>query len=225
MSAQSIQYSRLENKGFGYMLHYTGLAFLIIAVSLDGFGVGATYGMRRIRVPINALLIIMLCSGIVVFLSMTIGNFLRSFISPHIAGQVGGVILIALGIFSLVNVLRSKFKQHEANQQTKSLQKHRWRTVITTPAKADLDQSGIISANEAILLGVALALDAFGAGIGASVAGYSPFLTTILVACMSGLFVYSGIQMGLVLAEKKYLKQLAFIPPILLMILGLINLI
>src|SRR5699024_12408710 len=94
------------SKGFGCMLFYTGLIFLVFAVSLDGFGVGVTYGMRKIHVPYSALFIIMLCSGIFVLLSMTIGNLLSTFISPHIAKIIGGCILISLGIFSLFNIIR-----------------------------------------------------------------------------------------------------------------------
>src|SRR5690625_3884374 len=98
------------SKGFGCMLFYTGLIFLVIAVSLDGFGVGVTYGMRKIHVPYSALFIIMLCSGIFVLLSMTIGNMLSTFISPQIAKIIGGCILISLGVFSLFNILRDRRK-------------------------------------------------------------------------------------------------------------------
>src|SRR5690625_544989 len=82
------------------MLFYTGLIILVIAVSLDGFGVGVTYGARNILVPPLALLIIMFCSGVIVLLSMTIGNVLSAFISPQLASTFGGAILVALGIFS-----------------------------------------------------------------------------------------------------------------------------
>ncbi|HLQ97259.1 MAG TPA: sporulation membrane protein YtaF, partial [Candidatus Dormibacteraeota bacterium] len=34
------------------MLYYTGLILLVIAVSLDGFGVGVSYGMQKIRMPL-----------------------------------------------------------------------------------------------------------------------------------------------------------------------------
>jgi putative sporulation protein YtaF len=200
------------------MLLYTGLFFLVIAVSLDGFGVGVTYGMRKIRIPLFGLLIIMFCSGIMVLLAMTIGSSLRSFISPSMAEVLGGGILIALGLFSLYNILLSKRNDHTPPKKQNILT-----TVLNTPDKADLDQSGTISANEALLLGTALALDAFGAGIGASMLGYSPVITAFFIACMSGVFVFCGIRTGMLLSRSKYLQNMSFIPPILLITLGIFN--
>jgi|SRR5690625_668158 len=206
------------------MLFYTGLLFLVIAVSLDGFGVGMTYGMRKIHVPFTALAIIMLCSGCVVLISMTIGNMLSSFVSPHLTTHLGGLILIMIGCFSLYNIIRSNAKPSQS-KNTRGEPKHTFKTVLSTPDQADLDQSGIISANEALILGVALALDAFGAGIGASMLGYSPLMTTILIALMSGLFVYCGIKIGLILLRNKYLQKMTFLPPLILITLGVMNLI
>lgn len=205
------------------MLFYTGLIFLVIAVSLDGFGVGISYGMRKIHVPLVALLIIMLCSGIVVFLSMTIGNILSALITARGAEIFGGMILVALGIFSLWNIYRTSPNAKKVDQATPGNKFTNIKTVFKTPDKADLDYSGTISANEALLLGFALALDAFGAGFGASMLGYSPVLTPLLIAIMSGLFLYSGIRIGLYLSTKKKLQQMKLIPPLLLILLGISN--
>lgn len=207
------------------MLFYTGLLFLVIAVSLDGFGVGITYGMRKIHVPIIALSIIMFCSGVIVFVSMTIGNLLSTLITPDGARIFGGIILIGLGLFSLWNVSRSRetSKQHNASSKELNHKLANFKKVISMPDNADLDYSGVISVNEAFLLGFALALDAFGAGIGASMLGYSPVLTTVLIAIMSGLFVFCGIRLGLYLSTKKKLQRMRFIPPLLLILLGISN--
>lgn len=208
------------------MLFYTGLFFLVIAVSLDGFGVGVTYGMRKIVVPINALLVIMVCSGIVVLISMEVGSMLHSFLSVGIAKTIGGSILIFIGVFSLINSIRSQLKKQEEKPHPNTSPKHfqNIRTVMTTPDRADLDQSGTISIGEAILLGTALALDAFGAGIGAAILGYSSIITSILIALMSGMFVHYGIKMGIALSKNKKLERMNFLPPVLLITLGVFNL-
>jgi len=208
------------------MLFYTSLLLLVVAVSLDGFGVGITYGMQKIRVPFFPLCIIMLCSGIVVLLSMTIGNILSSMISPHMAQMFGGCILIILGCFSLVKIIRSKVGAGEGSGMSEESARklHQFKTVLSTPDKADWDQSGAISANEALVLGAALALDAFGAGLAAAIIGYSPLLTSILIALMSGTFVYCGMKLGIVLSENKYMQKMTFIPSLLLISLGIFNL-
>ncbi|MFC3039601.1 sporulation membrane protein YtaF [Virgibacillus xinjiangensis] len=198
------------------MLYYTGLFLLVIAVSLDGLGVGITYGMRKIKVPLAALMIIMLCSGIIVLLSMIIGHTLSSFISPEMTQMLGGGILVFLGLFSLYNIIRPEKEGAESSQNILT-------TVLATPDKADLDRSGIISPGEALLLGAALALDAFGAGIAASMIGYAAALTAALIACMSGLFLYSGMKLGLFLSRNKKLQKMTFLPPVLLITLGVTN--
>ena len=88
------------------MVFYINLLFIVIAVSLDGFGVGVTYGMRKIRIPFKALLVIMLCSGIIVLISMMIGHLLRTIISPTVASMIGSTILIFIGIFVLFSIVR-----------------------------------------------------------------------------------------------------------------------
>lgn len=215
------------------MLYYTGLLFLVIAVSIDGFGVGITYGMRKIRVPLAALLIIMMCSGVIVLISMTIGGVLSMFISPEVTQTLGGCILIGLGLFSLFNLIRSHdligktIEQHEPRQNIESSNSRiqHWKTVMQKPHQADLDKSGAISLGEAFILGSALALDAFGAGIGAAIIGYSPLITALLIAFMSGLLLFLGINIGMLLSKNKRLKKMSFLPPLLLITLGVLNIV
>ncbi|MGY0692090.1 sporulation membrane protein YtaF [Virgibacillus sp. FSP13] len=205
------------------MLFYTGLFFLVIAVSLDGFGVGVAYGMRRIRVPLIALCIIMLCSGIIVLLSMTVGSVLSSIISAFTAKIIGGVILIAIGLFTLWKMVTAKKNDTTYASSKSKSQLDQFKSVLKEPRYADLDQSGVISVREAVLLGFALALDAFAAGLGAAMLGYSPLLTASLIAFMSGLFVFCGINIGLFLSNSKWMKKLTLLPPFLLIALGISN--
>lgn len=209
------------------MLYYTGLVLLVIAVSLDGFGVGVTYGMQKIRMPLLSLFIIMCCSGFIVIISMTIGNVLSQYISPSSTSKIGATILILIGTFSLWNVLRqrkkSEVKTEEDATNVNNSKRSAFSKVITTPNKADLDKSGIISAKESLLLGIALAMDAFGAGLGAAIIGYTPSLTAILIAIMSGTFVYVGMKIGLFLSKSKKLQRMGYLPPLLLIALGIFN--
>src|SRR5699024_2702928 len=66
------------------MFYYLHLIIIVFAVSLDGFGVGITYGIRNIKITITALFIIMCCSGSIVLISMTLGHFVRLFLPPVI---------------------------------------------------------------------------------------------------------------------------------------------
>lgn len=210
------------------MIYYMNLISIVIAVSLDGFGVGITYGMRKIRISFPALLVIMLCSGVIVITSMLIGNMLRMFISPAITSILGSVILIALGLFVLFSIIRSNKHEKQENEdesmdgETESTFNH-FKSVVSDPYRADKDRSGSISVGEALVLGTALALDAFGAGIGAAMLGYSPIITSILIATMSGLFVFSGIKIGFLLSQNKTMAKLTYFPPLLLICIGIFN--
>src|SRR5690625_714268 len=203
------------------MLHFAGLLFLVIAVSLDGFTVGLAYGMQQIRIPLTSLTIIMALSGSIVLLSMSLGSLLSPFISPTVTGKIGGIILIILGLFSLYNVLNKKDNENN-NHKHNNKSIPNMRTILLTPEKVDLDRSGTISFNESILLGTALSLDAFGAGFAAALLNYSPLLTTILIAMFSGLFVYSGMSVGDFLAHRKNSQKITFAPGLLLITIGLI---
>lgn len=201
------------------MMFYIKFLSIVVAVSLDGFGVGMTYGMRKIRIPFSGFIIIVSCSGLIVLLSMTIGHFITRFIPPTITGNIGSFILIGLGSFVLLSILRQKY----VRKKPKSEQSHilrRLTSILEDPTKADNDKSGIISISEATVLGIALALDAFAAGFGAAMLGYSPFITAIFIALMSGLFLYSGVTLGHVLAKNTMLSKLPYLPPIVLIAIG-----
>ncbi len=206
------------------MLYYMGLLFLVSAVSMDGFVVGMTYGLRNIRVPFPAICIIMICSGTVVFLAMTIGTAFRSVISPDFTSKIGGVILICIGLFSIWNSLRSR-RDLSAEEMAEDTSKKTNFTsnissVISTPSKADINQSGRISMSEALLLGVALSMDAFGAGFGASMLGYTALMTTIFIAFMSGAFLFAGIHVGAIFAQYSIMRKLVYVPAAILIAIG-----
>lgn len=205
------------------MLFYTGLFLLVIAVSLDGLGVGISYGIQKTRVPLLAILIIMLWSGFTVFLAMSIGDGLQHILSPAISKNLGAIILISLGLFTLINLIRTKKAETENRENPTML--NDVKKVLLSPQQADLDQSGTISKQEAILLGMALALDAFGAGIAASLLHYSAVLTPVLVALMSGMFLFAGLKLGLFLSKYEDIQFFSFIPSLLLIGIGLFNVI
>ncbi len=205
------------------MLYYTGLFLLVIAVSLDGLGVGISYGIQKTRIPLLPIAIIMCCSGFMVFISMTIGDALKRFINPGLSENLGALILIGIGCFTLAKLVQANNDQSTEPETSTVITDVK--KVFRSPQKADLDHSGTISKQEAILLGMALALDAFGAGFAASLLHYSVMLTAVLVATMSGMFLFIGLKLGYFLSKKGEKKFLSFFPSLLLIGIGFFNLI
>ena len=89
-------------------MHASGasIALLALAVSLDGFGVGASYGIRGIRIPAVSVFIIAACSGAVVWLAMTAGAHLAVLLPHAIARAAGAALLIGVGIWALAQLKR-----------------------------------------------------------------------------------------------------------------------
>lgn len=213
------------------MVHLS-LILLSLALSIDSCSVGFTYGLRNLRIPFKSILVIMFCSALVMFISMEIGLMLQNVFSPSFTKLLGGFILISMGIYIIVQYFLNSTDEIEdlENNIEKILFNLEIRSlgvvihILHRPTKADLDKSGGINGLEALLLGFALSLDAFGAGIGASLLGYSPIILAIVTAVMSGSFLYFGFKMGATLSKWKWLQKCSFIPGIILIIIGLTKL-
>lgn len=84
-----------------------------------------------------------------------------------------------------------------------------------------MDKSGDITAGEAALLGAALSIDAFGAGIGAAFMGFSPWTTGLLVSGFCTLFIFIGLRLGFKYSSIGWIKRLSFIPGVILILFGI----
>ncbi|CAH1204611.1 putative sporulation protein YtaF [Paenibacillus auburnensis] len=226
------------------------LLLLAFALSLDGFGVGITYGLRKMKIPLLSILIISLCSGIVICVSMQVGVLLAKVVSPDAASMIGAVILVLMGCWSLVQMLMQKEREHSpqgAEAQPVPLNEESvnpagdWShksavfslelrhlgvviQILRTPSSADMDDSGSISSMEALILGIALSLDAFGAGLGAALLGFSPVPTSLMIALFSGTFLLLGMKTGLKLSGSFWMKHAAALPALLLIAMGIMKL-
>lgn len=228
------------------MLPIVSLLILAFAVSLDGFGVGVTYGLRKIRIPLLSIAIICLCSGFIIYGSMQVGAWMSTYLNEAIGKRVGAIILIGIGIWALVQMLKNHSDSDDADtepetvgtlasqdvifkaKQIVNIELKRFGLVIQilrTPSKADVDKSGIISSSEATLLGLALSLDAFGAGIGAALIGFKPLMTSAVIALACGTFIALGLRIGFQFADVCWVKRLSFVPGCILIVMGIMKLI
>ena len=206
------------------------------AVSLDSFGVGLSYGIRKIVVPWFSIIIICLTSSIATIFSMFFGNMIAHYISPLFAEKIGAIIMVVVGIGILyqavMNICKNKSaKKQNTNFKSNVVEQHIIKfkilkigiiiQILQEPAEADFDRSGEISMGEALILGIALAIDALGAGFGAAVAGYQLWLVPIFV----GSFNLTLLSFGLCLGQKWEISSLGekgtLLPGLILIFLGL----
>lgn len=204
------------------------MIWLAIAVSLDSLSVGITYGMRKIRLPFLSTVIIAICSGCLIFISMALGSEIKHFLDPS-AVQIFGVgIFLLLGcwaIFQSIDSFKPKNRRCTQGQHVWKLEVKSIGIVIQilrTPMVADVDRSGSISAFEAVLLGIALSLDAFGAGLGAAMLNLPANLLSISIAIASVCFLRFGMWLGFRFAKRtQWTRFLSCVPGVLLILMGL----
>lgn len=198
-----------------------------IAVSFDGFGVGFAFGLKKLHIPPLSLLIICVFSAAFVFSSMQAGMLISTLLGPFNASFVGGLVLIVVGAFIIRQALENRRKQAAPGQNSGGELTSGPPTlalVLRNPSLADSDNSGTISAGEAILLGVTLALDALGAGFGAALMGISPLAASLAAAVSKFVFVSAGMYLGKRYADESGEKRAAVFSGLILVFLGVTHL-
>lgn len=214
------------------MSGWLSLFLICIAVSLDGLTVGMTYGLRKLRIPLLSVTIILCCTFAIVYAVMTVGSRLSSWISPEAGKLIGSGVLILIGIITLWRLWVSKEREGEAGKKEENRENQPISQIrvfgliiqiLRDPARADADKSGHIAGWEAVMLGLALSLDAFGAGISLSLLGYPPLHVAIWISITSVTLLLAGSFIGMRAERLGWFSKLTWLPPVLLICIGLLK--
>jgi putative sporulation protein YtaF len=211
------------------------IVLLSISLSLDAFGIGIIYELRKIRIPLMSKIIISFFSVLYASIALFVGNSLSTLLSPTFSKFLGIIILVSIGLMMIFQSLGTE--QSACQNKLKKLPESRTLIkivikslglsihVIRNPIDGDLDNSGTIDKKESILLGFALSLDAIGVVIGSTLSGFSSKLIPIAVGVSQLIFIYLGTFVGRKLSEKTNInkKLISLLPGIMLIILGLIR--
>ncbi len=217
------------------IMELLSIAAFAFALSLDGFGAGISYGMRKIKIPASSLIVISLTSSTAIGISMLFGHVVAQYISLRIAKAAGALILILMGFWILLQTWSENKKQLVVSNG--SIEKNpsaECRPIINfkikalgvvvqilrEPTVADFDKSGYISTKESLLLGLALAMDALGAGFGAAMTGFKPLLTPLVVGLAKFVLVSLGVYTGRRYTAKWLGERAAVLPGWVLICLG-----
>ncbi|MED4351026.1 sporulation membrane protein YtaF [Schinkia azotoformans] len=207
------------------MSNLFALLLLALAVSLDSFTVGLTYGVRKVSIPLKSILVISSCTFFVLLLAMGIGSVIEMYISYHAAERIGGIILIGIGIWVLIQFFTSN--SDEVNPGKPKMVEFEIKSlglivkILKKPMEADLDKSGTISVVEAFFLGIALSLDSFGAGIGAALIDLPPILFALIVTFSSAFFVIAGINIGRIFGDLRWFNKFSLLSGVALILIGI----
>ena len=196
---------------------------LSLSSSIDAFGIGITYGLRKLKISNISKLILCIISIIVTSFAILIGNNLSFILTPLFTKLIGSFILITIGLIIIFQIIKSKkndkkdiilLNKNEPN--SKYIEKRVYKffikflgitiQIIKDPIYSDFDSSLKIDTKEAIYLGIALSIDSFCIGIGSSILGLNLILFPILVAIFQLIFLSFGTMIG------KHLNNQAIIP-------------
>jgi putative sporulation protein YtaF len=186
------------------MLIGTGLTAFLIALScnLDNVGVGISYGTRGIRLPLATNLYIALLTATGTWLAMVLGEQVFKFFPPSFGAILGGGILVAMGVWVMVQELlrrRQPPEVEETHADTKTASESWWGhllEILNEPLAVDYDKSGHIDLKEGTILGLALMLNNLPNGVAAAMIKLPALLTTVAVGILSLLTFWLGISIG-----------------------------
>ncbi|HHU63075.1 MAG TPA: sporulation membrane protein YtaF [Clostridiales bacterium] len=204
---------------------------LSVAISIDSFSIGVSYGIKKLRIPIFPFVLIISESTASLLLSRAIGDTINMFVSPKISAIISCMMLLGLGLWMFFHSLVTLNSRHkkESNFDKTSTNKNLKlieiiMAILKEPSQADMDVSGEINTKEALILGIALALDSFGAGLGASIGEFNMMVIIILTTVFNVTFLSLGLTIGHRLSRLWSHNKIELTPGILLIMLGILRL-
>lgn len=187
---------------------------LCLSANIDTLTVGISFGLNKIRISIIDTMIIAFISTFGTFISMIFGQLINDFISIDLANIIGGVIIIIMGAWIILDCIFKKRKKNSNNQC-------HYQEIINEPSKVDTDMSGDISIKESLVLSLALTINNIAIGIAASMTGVSILLTCIFTFILTLLTLYIGNKLGGCCLSKFLGNYTSLLAGLLMIVLGL----
>lgn len=198
-------------------MSFLSILLFVIATSLDILVVSLAYGLKDIKINFSSTLVIASISALGTFISMILGKFLVDLIPVKLGDIIGGLVLLALGFYSIYSYFKEKKILTSHNSENNSSPTF----ILENPEVADKDKSGNIDFKESLALSLALALNNFGLGIGASISGLNIAFTTISTFIISLIFISLGFYLSKTIKSKNISKNSNLIAGIIIIILSL----
>lgn len=194
---------------------------LALSVSVDAFGIGITYGLRKTKLSTSAKFILFFVSLAFVSLSVIFGYFLIAILPEKIIKIISVILLVIMGLIIIYEAL-SKKEQKIFKIFLKPL--GITIQIIRNPISSDLNNSKVIEKNEAIYLALALSLDSICVGITSTSFGLASLLFPILVPLFQFIFLNVGINLGKQIVKyNTSFKKWNIISGVILIIIGLLR--
>lgn len=184
-------------------MNILSLILFPISLSIDSFGIGVSYGIRKIKIHLIPKLIISIISFLVTYISIFFGNIILNHIDNLLAKIIGTAMLF---IYGIITIYQGKKQQS---------------------IDCDFNSSKNIEIKESLYLGLALSIDSFGGCLSYVISGYNPNFIPILVGSLQFLFLSVGSIIGKKISDHTKIKpnKLIIISGIIFIFLALLRLI
>lgn len=202
---------------------------LALALSFDGLFAGIAYGLRRMTIPIESMAIVAGCTFAGITGSMLLGSLVGDIVSERSTQLLAAIVLGLIGLWQLVQGWLEYVRQElkDGTKTTFRLQVQDLGFVIQVlrePTLADRDLSGRLEAREALLLGIALGLDAFGAGFAAALLAIPAVVLVPLVTLGQPGLTWLGLYIGRRFGGSLHRGKGLLLPGAVLCLLALLQL-
>lgn len=157
------------------------LILLAIALSVDALGIGISYSIRGIKVPLTARCVIFGLSVLITGAALLVGQYTLQCLNPVLSKAIGMGILFCMGAWIL-------FESRKDNTDPEDVVTN----LIQDPTTCDFNRSKRLDPSEAFFMGIALSVDSIGAGIGSGITGWGILIAPLLVGFFQMLFLYIG---------------------------------
>ncbi len=199
---------------------FLSIFLLCIAPNLDNMAIGLAYGARKINVPFKSNFAIAIFSGLATLLSAALGNVISNIMPSFIGNAIGGSIVSIMGAYTIYQYFHDK-KQVNHSHNIDELGIENLKAIMEDPTIADKDFSGDISLKESILLGIALAVNCLGTGLGAGMVGINIFVLSLCVVVFSVITIWIGAFLGKRFASRFLGQNATLISGVLLFCVGI----
>lgn len=202
-------------------MNFLSPLLLSISSNLDTFTVGASYGIKKIRMTKSSLLLIAIITSIGTFISMYLGKIIGNFFNQNIANIFGSILLSLVGIYFIIEHVRIEKKHRGEDISCYVESNSKYKVILEDPSIVDIDKSYEISINEALLLSFALTINNLGVGVAASITGVNIPLSVFFNFIVTIISFYLGCFIGNSYLSKFFGKYATLVSGIILILLGI----
>ena len=199
-------------------MHLISSLLFAISANIDSFIVGMSYGIKKSNIDLLKSTVISLVTLTGTVIAILMGTQISQFLPASSTQAIGCALLIGLGLYYIIksffSYIREKIKKAEvqSNECGSGTQNN-------VPATASLR-----TMKEGLFLGLALSINNFGMGIGASITGLKLLPTAVMSLVVSVIFLYAGNLIGKTKVPHISDQSADFISGLILAALGIYEL-